>query len=205
MADGASFNCLLATVAATLTQKGFQRSGNTFWSSSPGSWALIQFQRSTKSSAQQTTFTVNLGIASKALLKFLGKPERVPTIDECHWRQRIGFVLPDAADRWWQLMPDANAASVAGEVIKALTQFALPAIESHSSDASLRDTWISGRAPGLTEIDRLRFLSALLKIEGLDAESAIIAGSLEVASHGRPTAGVARMHLKKLRLRNRGV
>lgn len=204
MLDNAPFTNLLAKIATTLKQRGFQRKGNSFWSSTAGNWAIIQLQRSTKSSAAATTFTLNLGTASKALLGFFGKAARVPKIEECHWRQRIGFTLPVATDRWWQLTSADEVGTVADEVNDALVDFGLPAIKSHLSDTSMRELWLSGCAPGLTETDRLKFLSALLNIQGLDAESVTIAARLRAESIGKPTAGLASMHVRKLASENRG-
>ncbi len=204
MADDDPFKKLLAEVAVALKRKGFQRTKNTFWSSGAPNWAIIQFQRSTKSTAQVTSFTINLGTASKALLGFFGKPDRMPTIDECHWRQRIGFTLPTAEDRWWNLT-QTEVSSVAREVIEALCRFGLPAIQAHLSDGSLKKEWGSGCAPGLTETDRLKFLSALLKIEGSEVESRAVADSLRTRSEGTATVGLTRTHLERLASEKRGV
>lgn len=196
-----SFKNLLTRVGALLREKGFRRTGNAFCCSRQGNWAVINFQRSTKSSAQSIIFTVNLGVASGSLLKFFGQPkDRAPKIDQCHWRQRIGFTLPEASDRWWHLDADQNPESVVGELSDAIMNFALPAIEEHLPDAALRAVWESGTAPGITETDRLRYLSALLKIQGLEIESKEVAASLRTSAQGRPAADLAGIHLARLGL-----
>ena len=196
-----SFKNLLTRVGALLREKGFRRTGNAFCCLKQGNWAVISFQRSTKSSAQSIAFTVNLGVASGSLLKFFGQPkDRAPVIDQCHWRQRLGFVLPETSDRWWYLDADQDAESVVSELSGAIVNFALPAIEDHLSDAALRAVWESGAAPGITETDRLSYLSALLKIQGLEVESKEAAASLQASAQGQPTADLAGLHLARLGL-----
>ncbi|MBL8233673.1 MAG: DUF4304 domain-containing protein [Bryobacterales bacterium] len=203
MARSSSFDLLVTAVAAALKRKGYRRAGKTLWCSNSESWGVVEFQRSTESSSDVTIFTVNLGTASKALRQFFGKPETRPSFEECHWKNRIGFTLPTAGDKWWHLTGGA-VAGIASEVIEALTQHGLPEIESHMCDASVRREWMSGSAPGLTETDRLRFLSALLHIEGDLTESATVSARLKALAEERPTAGLAEMHLRKLSSRRSG-
>lgn len=196
-----SFKNLLTRVGALLKENSFRRTGNAFYCLRQGNWAVINFQRSTKSSAQSIIFTLNLGVASGSLLKFFGQPkDRAPKIDQCHWRQRIGFTMPQASDRWWHLDAHKNPESVVGELSDAIINFALPAIEEHLPDAVLRAVWESGTAPGITETDRLRYLSALLKIQGLEIESKEAAAILRTSAQGRPTADLAGIHLARLGL-----
>jgi len=194
-----SFKNLLTRVGALLREKGFRRTGNAFCCSKQGNWAVISFQRSTKSSAQSIVFTVNLGVASGSLLKFFGQPkDHAHKIDQCHWRQRLGFTLPEASDRWWCLDADQDPEGVVGELSDAIMNSALPVIEEHLPDDALRAVWESGTAPGITETDRLRYLSALLKIQGSEVESKEAAASLRAGAQGRPTADLAGLHLARL-------
>lgn len=203
MAQSAPFKLLLAAVADALKDRGYRRSGKILWRSSNEGWAIVEFQRSTKSSADVTTFTVNLGTASKALCRFFGRPETVPSFEECHWKQRIGFALPTAEDRWWHLA-GSDVSGVTSEVVEALIRYGLPVVEAHMSDESLKEEWMSGHAPGITETDRLKYLSALLKVRGELSESAAVGARLEESTAGRPTAGLAEMHLRKLASENHG-
>lgn len=199
-----SFQNLLTHVGNLLKEKGFRRTGKVFHWLNLENWAVISFQRSTKGSAQLIAFTVNLGVASGSLLRFFGNPARVPTIDQCHWRQRLGFVMPEASDRWWRLSTDHDSERLVDELSEALVKFAIPAIEVHLQDTALRTVWESGVAPGITETDRQKYLSALLKIEGLDCHSKQVAESLRIGAAGRPTADLAALHLARLGFGKRG-
>jgi len=61
---------------------------------------------------------------------------------DCHVTCRIGELLPDPADRWWQLdLPDDELV----ELVRKLTQeYALPFFDRLSSREALLDAWHAG-------------------------------------------------------------
>jgi len=77
-------------------------------------------------------------------------------------------------------------------------KLARPEMETYMSDASLMSLWASGDSPGLTEVDRLRFLSVLLKLEGSVDALNNAKDALQRMSEGRPFAGVVALHLRRL-------
>lgn len=139
---------------------GFSRERNTFRRSDRGNTALIQVQKSSKSERTRVSFTVNLGVFSAAATT--GDPPRRPSLEDCHWRERIGFLLPGRRDTWWEVDATTNVDRLKAELVTYLRSYALPVLISYLDDSKLRDLWLSGKSPGLTEFQRLRNLLALL-------------------------------------------
>jgi hypothetical protein len=195
----ACYKDLLSTVALKLEEIGFCRKGTNFYLWEHGNCGLVNFQKSGKSMADIILFTVNVGTASGALLEFFGNhAARVPSIEECHWRQRLGFLFPDSSDRWWHIETVTSPSALADEISNALLRLALPAIKKYMSDESLRDLWSSGNAPGITELERLKYLSVLLKLSGSKDALDAIKNTLNTMSEGRPTARMVALHLARL-------
>src|SRR5262249_52151371 len=134
---------------------------------SGSNYALINFQRSVKSNSSTVVFTLNVGVSSGRLLRFSGRQVGFkPAIEDCHWRLRVGDLLQEAGDKWWTVDLNTPLQPLADLITEVLVNKAVPEIEKHVSDGSLRDLWLSGASPGLNEFERLKNLSVLLKALG---------------------------------------
>jgi hypothetical protein len=142
-----------------------------FWREATESWQLIGFQKSVTSASDVTKFTVNLNIWSKRIFKFLGG-EGKPDGDDHHWHRRLGFLTPQNSDLWWTVSADSSEAM--DEAIQLLERHALPELAQLATDVALRDLWLSGQSPGLTEQQRLIYLSTLLALIGPPEQLPII-------------------------------
>ena len=168
MVSGGGFEEIVNRVADFLRQRGFTRRGNTFFRVQAGNWELIELQKSQKTRADAVVFTVNVGVVSGRLARFFSIPlksNEPPHDSEWHWRQRLGFLLPEGRDKWWTLDQRVGLEQVSREIEGALA-LALPEIEKHLQDEALRDLWLTGRSPGLTEVQRLKNLAVLVKALG---------------------------------------
>jgi hypothetical protein len=150
------------SVGPVLKHAGFKRKGLHFTRELPEVWHLVSFQKSRSSTAARTSFTVNLGVASKRVLQFT-EFEKPPAVEECHWQQRLGQLGPERTDLWWEL---GVARDDLDEVANRLRQFGLPALEPLSNDAALRDLWLTGSSPGNNDHRRLLYLSTVLAFIG---------------------------------------
>ncbi len=186
-------------IAPALREQGFSRRGSTFHLREEGNWGMINVQRSQTSTADQVSFTVNLGVASRRLMAFWQQPaEKRPSVWDCHWRERIGFLLPARQDRWWTIDADTPPHTVAQEVRDATVSLAVPEVRRNLSDEALRDLWLAGRSPGTTDIQRLLYLSVLLQVIGpVERLDAVIA-ELRAKSAGQPVAATVAVHLDRL-------
>ncbi|MBW3624354.1 MAG: DUF4304 domain-containing protein [Armatimonadetes bacterium] len=122
---------------------------------------LIQIQRSKKSTRYAVVLTLNLGAFSKLLSERRGQEVVNPRIPDCHWRKRIGHLIPDRYDKWWEIRSAEEAQAVGEELATLLLQYGLPALEGVSTDEELVRLWESGESPGLTEFERTRYLNLM--------------------------------------------
>lgn len=137
-------------VAPTLRRSGFSGSGQDFHRPIDGNWAAINFQRDRYSTAAKLRFTINLGTASTAVRIEDGFAAEDPAREiECHWRTRIGTLLPSGDDTWWDVPAGmlATEARVLGEAIAGhLAERATPALERMASDEAILATYLDGEA-----------------------------------------------------------
>jgi hypothetical protein len=173
MEPSQTFKELLEASAATLKREGFSRSGQTFFLQADGNWGLVNFQRTMGSSRVQIIFTINLGIASARLLKIFPPPRARatgrntrPGIWDCHWQERIGHLLPERKDIWWKIGINSQIERLGDQINTYLRELAIPEIKKYISDEALCDLWLTERSPGLTQLQRLEYLSVLVKAVG---------------------------------------
>lgn len=186
-------------ITPVLKKAGLARAGSTYFLNQEGNWGLIAFQRSARSTSREIVFTVNLGVASARLLAFEGSDaSQRPRIEKCHWQERLGFLMPEPRDRWWVLKEQTDVLALGKEILTAIETNGIPAVRRLIRDQDLRNLWLSGASPGLTDIQRLKSLSVLLKALGPDELLKETIQSLEELSQGKPTAGIARYHIDKL-------
>ena len=100
---------------------------------------------------------MNLGVWLPALADEGAKPD----VWAAHWRERLGFLMPDPTDRWWEARSDREAAAAALEISDALRTFALPVLDSLATADALAALWRAGRSPGLTKRGAQRYLDVL--------------------------------------------
>jgi hypothetical protein len=145
-----------APIAATLKQHGFRKKGLAFSAQRPGVLLLVTLQSGSGSTRDLLKVTCNLGIWVERLAQ-----HPAPSIWESHWRQRLGFFLPDPRDHWWECSSAESSARVGEEIAELLESKALPSMEGLASPKDLAVLWSSGRSPGLTENQRVDCLARL--------------------------------------------
>jgi len=194
------FATLLKEVAIVLRWANFRRRRQSFWIEADGNTALIDFQRSRSSSAQRISFTINLGVRSARVAAFLSSgPELLdPGIADCHWRQRIGLLLPEGEDKWWTLENVQDLADLRRDLIPILRTTAVPTLLAHLRDSALRDEWLNGHAPGLGEIQRLLYLAVLMRDLGPQDQVGAVMNNLKRSSEGKAAAAMVQYYLPRL-------
>lgn len=152
--QGVLASMLREHVAPTLRRSGFSGSGQDFHRRIDGNWAAINVQRDRYSTAGELRFTINLGTASTAVRMEDGHAADDPAREiECHWRIRIGSLLPSGGDTWWTVRAGMRAgdAEALGETIaRHLAEHGIPALERMASDEAILGTYLDGEPePGL--------------------------------------------------------
>lgn len=162
----AIFDDTLRAIAGLLTPLGFRRERTIFRRVVQHNCGLVDFQRSaTRSSSEKVVFTVNLGVVCGDLLASGQSRLEKTRITDAHFRERIGQCLTDPHDKWWEVTVATDRGALIHELQELLLKKAVPYIETFLSSKNLIALWESGKSPGLTELQRLRFLSSLKQAE----------------------------------------
>ena len=200
MTAASAYTQLLKSIERILGRAGFARTKQSFRIESNGNVGIIAVQKSLKSTADRVVFTLNVGVWSSRIAGFAGGSSQPTEIDDCHWRERIGFLLPDREDTWWTIRETDEPATVSDELRPVIEDVVVPAVMAHITDEALRDEWLTGKSPGLTEVQRLMHLAVLLKQIGPQNALSSVVAELESKSEGKPAEAIVARHLQKLGL-----
>ncbi len=191
---------VLGAMAGLLKAEGFANKGDTFFLLRESNWGVINFQKSKDSSSATTKFTINLGVFSTALGKALGGSSNDrPAIEDCHWKKRAGFLLPQKRDYWWIVGDDNAPTEIISEISTLLKKTVIPDLKSHITDDKLKQEWLSGISEGLTEFQRYIYLTTLLKLSNDERLGAVVESFMS-SSEGKSYEYSAKEHLKGLGL-----
>ena len=117
-------------VAPSVRHLGMKGSSGNFVLPDADHYLLVGFQSSGSNTAETVRFTVNLAVISKTAWKqgwksWWGKPSAT-TQGPVGTYKRLGELMPDHDDVWWELTSDTEPAVLAAEVVQAIEQFGLP-------------------------------------------------------------------------------
>jgi hypothetical protein len=192
-----SFDQLLDTANPLLKQLGFRKKSSSFYLELNGNLSILNFQRSTKSDAKTVIFTLNLGVCIKRLLNFLDPETKLEklTLDQCHWRERIGNLMPERSDKWWAIASEQDLENVS----RQLTGFVLPTaaevLKTHLADEYMKRIWETGQSPGLTDVQRQVNLSALYKLDNDEDKLRLAISQLEDQERDKPSWSMVQRHI----------
>lgn len=192
------YKTLISEINNVIKPLGFKKNGNTFFYNQDNNIGLINFQKSKNSSSISILFTISIGVYSSALQIF-DSPDvgSKPTISDCHWSKRMGFLLPENKDHWWQINDATSLPDLINEVIDLLTSLAIPEILRNISDTSLEENWLKGLSSGLSEPQMYLYLIALLKQKNSNILH-IKVDELKALSRGKPFQQNVNESLKEL-------
>jgi hypothetical protein len=143
-------------MSAVLRPAGFRKRGSVFHRTRADVAHLVSLQSSVSSTADACRVTVNLAVWLPRLY-----PTRSADVWSAPWNQRLGFLMPEADDRWWQVDSDASADAASVQIRDGLSRLALPVFDSLSSEQALLDLWRSGKSPGIAAAHRADLLHVL--------------------------------------------
>lgn len=117
-------------VAPALRRLGMKGSSGNFTLPDPDHHLLIGFQGDRYSTAEAVRFTVNLAVINKKAWEdgrepWWGKPSAT-TQGLVGTYTRLGSLMPEHDDVWWELAPGTDTAALAADVVRAAEQFGLP-------------------------------------------------------------------------------
>lgn len=160
---------------------------------------LVGFQKSSKSTKDSFVFTINIGFLVKRISLFKrGSVTQQPEPDDCHWKMRIGFLLDDRKDKWWTLSNEADFSALSGELKGIVAERVLPLLKNYSSVDSFINFWLSGKAQGITDFERMINLSVLLKQAGRTEDLKSVIEQLNNIPNEKPVYLTGQDHIKRL-------
>ena len=151
------WKCLVAApINGMLKQREFRKSGLKFSSIRTEATLLVGLQSSVGTTREVLKITCNLAIVLHAL-----RSRDNHDIWDSHWRERIGYFMPEPRDHWWVCSTDDMAMTAGREMAALLESQALPEMERLASRAAMIALWTSGSSPGLTEYQCAQYLQDL--------------------------------------------
>jgi hypothetical protein len=140
---------------------GFQRQRLTLRLLREGNAGLVEFQRSQSNTDRTLRFTINLAVVCGLLLE-----PRQPILEKAgsanaHLRERLGFLLPEHGDKWWEITAATDWNDLSAEVSNLIHTKAAPYVMGYLRTDALIELWKSGSSPGLTAGQRERYLRQL--------------------------------------------
>jgi len=158
-----------------LKAAGFRRNAPHMYRPSEDLFHGIHFQASQWGTADEGRFTINLVVTSPALYEaWTGKPlPSNPATALFPVQERIGSLMPEHRDHWWDVSTSSDVAVLAKEVLRALIQHALPFFSAYrDSTAILERLRTVGVLPGLTQAQAPIVHAIVAKAKDLPAEAA---------------------------------
>jgi hypothetical protein len=123
-------------IAPALRDRGFKGSGANYSMPSDAHWALLGFQGRTANSSERVRFTVNLKVVTKTAWQAMfevkphigAKPTANIGVGGDEWWERIGLLMPERKDRWWEIRQGRPTDQVASDVLAAIDAYGIPAM-----------------------------------------------------------------------------
>jgi len=177
--SGAVLKEALALVRRALKERGFRAKGANFHrKSQDGNVIMLSIQKSTTSTVAASLVTLNYGVYSALLgSKFQDEPGAATDIWRAHWRKR----LSDGGREKWLTIAATDSPDVCAQVILGAVQSVLPELVAHSTNPALRDEWLGGASPGLTDMNRLLYAAVLVNQIGPVERIAEVLGELRAS------------------------
>jgi hypothetical protein len=117
-----------------LKAEGFRKSARSFHRAKGEVIQVVNFQASMWNTPEGARFTINLNIVLPAFHeKWTGKPvPKNPSSAAAVCAYRIGLLMPEGKDHWWEVTPDSDTVSISREVADAIKEIGLPFLDKAS-------------------------------------------------------------------------
>jgi hypothetical protein len=131
-----------------LKSLGFRKDGRHFFRTETEATCHINFQSSQLSAPDRSRFTVNVWTYLPAIALANGDVviEEPAKRRFGHCGIRLGFLLPESSDRWWEISSPTDVPKTAEEVRSAIEQYAIPYLQKAATLQGVAQ--LSGHLPG---------------------------------------------------------
>jgi hypothetical protein len=136
------FKQVLTDLTPVFKKSGFRKSSQNFSIESDECWAVINFQKSRWSDAEEKTFYINVAVTAKRLMAFEDEPtDKAPPYYSCLWSDRAEQFGPDSKIQQWTVRDEESVSSVVEYLRILLQDFVIPAVKSLMSEEALLAKW----------------------------------------------------------------
>jgi hypothetical protein len=161
LSPDALFKNIVKLAAKNLSARRFSHDRQTFRKIANGNCGIINFQKSQSSSKDHIIFTINIGVFYGSLAEDSDCRLTKADVWDAHLRERIGLILADRHDKWWEITPETNAGLMFSQNIDVACERAADYVNKHLTIETIVDLWESGKSPGLTDHQRIKYLSVV--------------------------------------------
>ncbi|MQB10734.1 MULTISPECIES: DUF4304 domain-containing protein [Agrobacterium] len=144
------FKHVIGSSAGKVVNSGFVKRRNSLRKRMDDNVAIIEFQKSRSNTSERLLFTVNLAVVYGELQEGSCSHLEKTTSTDGHLRLRIGRLLPEPHDKWWEITGATDPIALANEVSGLIADKAAPYLEPYLNINELIALWESDRSPGLT-------------------------------------------------------
>lgn len=195
---------IINCISILLKKSNWKKKGNKFYLFENKNYGLIEFQKSTHSDAEHISFTINLGVASNLIYKFLGieyTDNKLPSICDCHWDYRLSS-FKYGCDKWWEIDGTTDIMLIVSEVTELLINNGLPEIDKMIRDENMRDSLLGGNYFGTVHEGLLKLVILLHQIGPKDRLENAITTFLKDAER-KPYLNYAKQIVEQIRAEQR--
>jgi hypothetical protein len=131
---------LRSTIKPLLVRSGFQQKGNWFARPFEHGFDLLELQSNQFPPTGYSKVTFNLGVCWTRAEELMGRPVSGFHFSDDHHTvfRRLGEIMPQRRDHWWQLTPEIASGSGREKIRAVLEKTALPWFErAHRIDQSI--------------------------------------------------------------------
>jgi Domain of unknown function (DUF4304) len=144
---------VLTDLTPVFKKSGFRKSSQNFSIESDECWAVINFQKSRWTEADEKTFYINAAVTAKRLMAFDNKPtHKAPPYYSCIWRARAEQFGPDCKTQQWTIRDEESVRSVVEYLRILLQDFVIPAVKSLMSEEALLAKWTNVGQAGYPQL-----------------------------------------------------
>lgn len=130
--------CIRLGLAPALKADGYRKRGRTFYRGSAEATRVVNVQSSQSNLGASGKFTLNLGVYFPEVERVAGFDGALqwPAESQCSLRVRIGQLLPERNDIWWELGPGVDLGTVSDLLVSAWDLQGRPWMERHGDPES---------------------------------------------------------------------
>ena len=129
-------NVIRGDLAGRLKDAGYRRAARTFFAEFSDHTCVVNVQADKWNQGSSGRFTINLGVyfpELAQLMETLPLSGVYPKEHECNVQERLGSLMHDGRDVWWEIDAGTDVAKLAGEVGNAWAAFGKPWLEQVST------------------------------------------------------------------------